>query len=229
LIKEEKYKQFYMHGWVTCWASTCMTGRYYYDKQSRASNPVVMTVEPGIYISPDTKDIPEKYLGIGCASKMMCCARPTAPGPNQQSAKAAGRNRGLDGQQPVGSKQKAVAETNGGVCVRFVPSAYCLLPSASAPTTPLQSPSSPRGPFNFIGSGDTADYCVAAAAVAFADLRDVVGARAWGPGVRRQKSLCAVVRALGRRSRSPRIEIVRNELVKALVAFVDEIKLDDAV
>jgi Xaa-Pro aminopeptidase len=24
-----------------------------------------MTVEPGIYIAPDTKDVPEKYLGIG--------------------------------------------------------------------------------------------------------------------------------------------------------------------
>ena len=24
-----------------------------------------MTIEPGIYIAPDTKDIPEKYLGIG--------------------------------------------------------------------------------------------------------------------------------------------------------------------
>jgi Xaa-Pro aminopeptidase len=25
----------------------------------------VMTVEPGLYIATDTKDIPEKYLGIG--------------------------------------------------------------------------------------------------------------------------------------------------------------------
>jgi Xaa-Pro aminopeptidase len=24
-----------------------------------------MTVEPGIYVAPDTKDIPEQYLGIG--------------------------------------------------------------------------------------------------------------------------------------------------------------------
>ena len=24
-----------------------------------------MTVEPGLYINPDTKDIPEQYLGIG--------------------------------------------------------------------------------------------------------------------------------------------------------------------
>jgi Xaa-Pro aminopeptidase len=41
-------------------------GRYYYGTESRALEPgVVMTVEPGIYISPDTKDVPEKYLGIG--------------------------------------------------------------------------------------------------------------------------------------------------------------------
>jgi len=26
---------------------------------------MVMTVEPGIYIAADTKDIPEKYLGLG--------------------------------------------------------------------------------------------------------------------------------------------------------------------
>ena len=33
---------------------------------SRALEPgVVMTVEPGIYVAPDTKDIPEQYLGIG--------------------------------------------------------------------------------------------------------------------------------------------------------------------
>jgi Xaa-Pro aminopeptidase len=26
---------------------------------------MVMTVEPGLYIAPNTKDIPEQYLGIG--------------------------------------------------------------------------------------------------------------------------------------------------------------------
>jgi len=41
-------------------------GAYYYGKESRALEPgVVMTVEPGIYVAPDTKDIPEQYLGIG--------------------------------------------------------------------------------------------------------------------------------------------------------------------
>jgi Xaa-Pro aminopeptidase len=67
LIKEEKYKQFYMHGLGHLLGIDVHdVGIYYYDKQSRALEPgVVMTVEPGIYVAPDTKDVPEKYLGIG--------------------------------------------------------------------------------------------------------------------------------------------------------------------
>jgi Xaa-Pro aminopeptidase len=67
LIKEEKYKQFYMHGLGHLLGIDVHdVGIYYYDKQSRALEPgVVMTVEPGIYVAPDTRDIPEKYLGIG--------------------------------------------------------------------------------------------------------------------------------------------------------------------
>ncbi len=67
LIKEEKYKQFYMHGLGHLLGIDVHdVGIYYYDKRSRALEPgVVMTVEPGIYIAPETKDIPEQYLGIG--------------------------------------------------------------------------------------------------------------------------------------------------------------------
>lgn len=67
LIKEEKYKQFYMHGLGHLLGIDVHdVGIYYYDKQSRALEPgVVMTVEPGIYVAPDTQDVPEKYLGIG--------------------------------------------------------------------------------------------------------------------------------------------------------------------
>jgi Xaa-Pro aminopeptidase len=67
LIKEEKYKQFYMHGLGHMLGIDVHdVGVYYYEKQSRALEAgVVMTVEPGIYISPETKDIPEQYLGIG--------------------------------------------------------------------------------------------------------------------------------------------------------------------
>ncbi|MDQ1728911.1 MAG: Xaa-Pro aminopeptidase [Pyrinomonadaceae bacterium] len=67
LIKEEKYKQFYMHGLGHMLGIDVHdVGLYYHDQESRALEAgVVMTVEPGIYIAPDTKDIPEQYLGIG--------------------------------------------------------------------------------------------------------------------------------------------------------------------
>jgi Xaa-Pro aminopeptidase len=67
LIKEKKYEQFYMHGLGHMLGIDVHdVGRYYYEKESRALEPgVVMTVEPGLYINPNTKDIPEQYLGIG--------------------------------------------------------------------------------------------------------------------------------------------------------------------
>src|SRR5436190_10335566 len=67
LIKEKKYEKFYMHGLGHMLGIDVHdVGRYYFGKDSRALEPgVVMTVEPGIYISPDTKDVPEQYLGIG--------------------------------------------------------------------------------------------------------------------------------------------------------------------
>ncbi len=67
LIKEKKYEQFYMHGLGHMLGIDVHdVGRYYYEKESRALEAgVVMTVEPGLYISPNTKDIPEQYLGIG--------------------------------------------------------------------------------------------------------------------------------------------------------------------
>jgi Xaa-Pro aminopeptidase len=67
LIKEEKYKQFYMHGLGHYLGLDVHdVGRYYHKETPRRLEPgMVMTVEPGIYISPDTKDIPSEYLGIG--------------------------------------------------------------------------------------------------------------------------------------------------------------------
>ena len=67
LIKEKKHEQFYMHGLGHLLGidlhDVCV---YYYDKESRALEAgTVMTVEPGIYVAPDSKDVPEKYLGIG--------------------------------------------------------------------------------------------------------------------------------------------------------------------
>ena len=67
LIKEKKHEKFYMHGLGHMLGIDVHdVGRYYFGKESRALEPgVVMTVEPGIYVAPDTKDVPEKYLGIG--------------------------------------------------------------------------------------------------------------------------------------------------------------------
>ncbi|HJX88879.1 MAG TPA: Xaa-Pro aminopeptidase [Pyrinomonadaceae bacterium] len=67
LIKEKKYEKFYMHGLGHMLGIDVHdVGRYYYGAESRALEPgVVMTVEPGIYVSPDTKDVPSQYLGIG--------------------------------------------------------------------------------------------------------------------------------------------------------------------
>jgi Xaa-Pro aminopeptidase len=67
LIKEEKYKQFYMHT-IGHFLGLDVhdVGRYHIKDESRRLEPgMVMTIEPGIYISPATKEIPEKYLGIG--------------------------------------------------------------------------------------------------------------------------------------------------------------------
>ena len=67
LIKEKKYEKFYMHGLGHMLGIDVHdVGSYYHGTESRALEAgVVMTVEPGIYIAPDTKDVPEKYLGIG--------------------------------------------------------------------------------------------------------------------------------------------------------------------
>jgi Xaa-Pro aminopeptidase len=67
LIRDKKYEKFYMHGLGHMLGIDVHdVGAYYHGKESRALEPgVVMTVEPGLYIAPDTKDVPEKYLGIG--------------------------------------------------------------------------------------------------------------------------------------------------------------------
>jgi Xaa-Pro aminopeptidase len=67
LIEEEKYKQFYMHRLGHYLGIDVHdVGRYHLDGESRRLEPgMVTTIEPGLYISPQTTDIPEKYLGIG--------------------------------------------------------------------------------------------------------------------------------------------------------------------
>ena len=75
LIAEKKYMQFYMHNLGHYLGIDVHdAGRYYFKGESRpAEVGMVMTIEPGLYVSPDTsripegfnKDIPEKYVGIG--------------------------------------------------------------------------------------------------------------------------------------------------------------------
>jgi Xaa-Pro aminopeptidase len=67
LIEEEKYKQFYMHRLGHFLGMDVHdVGRYQINGESRPLEPgIVITIEPGIYIAADTKDIPEKYVGIG--------------------------------------------------------------------------------------------------------------------------------------------------------------------
>jgi Xaa-Pro aminopeptidase len=75
LIEEKKYMQFYMHNLGHYLGIDVHdAGRYYFKGESRpAEVGMVMTIEPGLYISPDTsripegfnKDVPAKYLGIG--------------------------------------------------------------------------------------------------------------------------------------------------------------------
>jgi len=67
LIRDKKYEKFYMHGLGHMLGIDVHdVGRYYFGQESRALEPgVVMTVEPGIYVAPDSTDVPQQYLGIG--------------------------------------------------------------------------------------------------------------------------------------------------------------------
>ena len=67
LIKNEKYKEFYMHR-IGHWLGMDVhdVGNYKIDGQWRVLEPrMVMTVEPGIYIGSDNKRVPKKWRGIG--------------------------------------------------------------------------------------------------------------------------------------------------------------------
>lgn len=67
LIKKEAYKQFFMHR-TGHWLGMDVhdVGDYKVDGEWRLLEPgMVMTVEPGIYISANQKDVPKKWRGIG--------------------------------------------------------------------------------------------------------------------------------------------------------------------
>ncbi|MBA3767301.1 MAG: M24 family metallopeptidase, partial [Acidobacteria bacterium] len=58
---------FYMHGLGHFLGIDVHdVGRYYHDGESRRLEPgMVITVEPGLYVSEKSENIPDKYLGIG--------------------------------------------------------------------------------------------------------------------------------------------------------------------
>ncbi len=67
LIATEAYRRFYMHR-VGHWLGMDVhdVGEYRVGGVWRALEPgMVMTVEPGIYISPDDDSVPRKWRGIG--------------------------------------------------------------------------------------------------------------------------------------------------------------------
>ncbi|MFA5984579.1 MAG: Xaa-Pro aminopeptidase [Methylococcaceae bacterium] len=67
LIKDEKYKQFYMHR-IGHWLGMDVhdVGDYKVDKDWRLLEPgMVLTVEPGLYIPADCGQVDKKWRGIG--------------------------------------------------------------------------------------------------------------------------------------------------------------------
>ncbi|MGZ8158615.1 MAG: Xaa-Pro aminopeptidase [Methylobacter sp.] len=67
LIKDEKYKQFYMHR-IGHWLGMDVhdVGDYKLDKEWRLLEPgMVLTIEPGLYIPADCLTVDEQWLGIG--------------------------------------------------------------------------------------------------------------------------------------------------------------------
>jgi Xaa-Pro aminopeptidase len=67
IIEEETYRQFYMHK-TGHWLGMDVhdVGEYRIDGQWRVLEPgMVLTIEPGLYISPDDESVDEQWRGIG--------------------------------------------------------------------------------------------------------------------------------------------------------------------
>ena len=67
IIKDESYRQFYMHG-TGHWLGMDVhdVGAYTIDgKWRNYEDGMVVTVEPGLYIAPDDESVDLKWRGIG--------------------------------------------------------------------------------------------------------------------------------------------------------------------
>ena len=81
LIEEEKFKRYYMHRtghWIGM--DVHDVGAYHLGGTSRALEPgMVLTVEPGLYISPTDEEAPERLRGIGIRIEDDVCITAGAP------------------------------------------------------------------------------------------------------------------------------------------------------
>lgn len=67
LIKDEKYRTFYMHN-TSHWLGMDVhdVGKYYVNGESiKLKAGMLLTVEPGLYIQEGMQGVPEEYIGIG--------------------------------------------------------------------------------------------------------------------------------------------------------------------
>ncbi|MBL0707674.1 MAG: aminopeptidase P N-terminal domain-containing protein [Sulfurimonas sp.] len=68
LIKNHKHKRYYPHG-IGHWMGLDVHDKAPYkdknNKEIKLQKGMVLTIEPGLYISKDDKDVPEKFRGIG--------------------------------------------------------------------------------------------------------------------------------------------------------------------
>lgn len=67
LIKDEKYRTFYMHN-TSHWLGMDVhdVGKYYVNGESiKLEVGMLLTVEPGLYIQEGMQGVPEEYIGIG--------------------------------------------------------------------------------------------------------------------------------------------------------------------
>ncbi len=68
LIKKELYKKYYPHGighWMGIDVHDESPYKYKDGKEIALAKGMVLTVEPGIYIDENDRDVPKKYRGIG--------------------------------------------------------------------------------------------------------------------------------------------------------------------
>jgi Xaa-Pro aminopeptidase len=67
IVSSAAYRRFFMHG-TSHWLGMDVhdVGHYRRNGESRALQPgMVMTVEPGIYVSPEDETVPDQFRGIG--------------------------------------------------------------------------------------------------------------------------------------------------------------------